>query len=359
MKCLPQNKLASAAGNILHDWHAEVVAIRTFNRFLLDECSLISTPPFVDSSFVRRRSSVEISEQEPQPFTIREDVQIHMYCSEAPCGDASMELTMAAQEDSTPWTSPPPTISSTAPADGVPEATGALRGRSNFSLLGAVRCKPSRPDAPPTLSKSCTDKLTLKQATSLLSSVTSTLISPRHAYMHSLVLPASQHVPEACSRAFSRTGRLAGLSDPTIQSWQGGYSWHPFAVTPTQREFRWSRRHVAAHEKAVASNLSAVWTPAWQESLIGGVLQGRRQADPRGASRICRRSVWSLAVRIAGLVGAPAVLQALAHPTYARVKQHNALVARRLVKADMQHRGLNGWVQNTGDSAFTLDSPPS
>jgi tRNA-specific adenosine deaminase 1 len=359
MKCLPQNKLSAANGNILHDWHAEVVAIRTFNRFLLDECLRISSPPFPESDYIHQRPVQGRSDQEPQPFTIREDVQIHMYCSEAPCGDASMELTMDAQEDATPWTSAPPTISSISDGSGSPvDGAGALRGRSNFSLLGAVRCKPSRPDAPPTLSKSCTDKLTMKQATSLLASVTSVLISPRNAYIHSLILPASQYVPTACERAFSRTGRLGGLTDETVHRWQGGYKWQPFDVKPTQREFQWSRRGIAAHEKAVASNLSAVHTPSWQETLIGGVLQGRKQMDPRGASRICRRSVWSLAVQVAGIAGAPAVLEMLRRGIYGEVKDAEHLADRRKVKEDVQKHGLGGWVPNNGDSSFALSSLP-
>ncbi|KAG6029845.1 hypothetical protein E4U41_000259 [Claviceps citrina] len=38
MKCLPAAKVADANGNVIHDWHAEVLAMRAFNRFLLDEC---------------------------------------------------------------------------------------------------------------------------------------------------------------------------------------------------------------------------------------------------------------------------------------------------------------------------------
>lgn len=354
MKCLPQNKLPAASGNVLHDWHAEVVAVRTFNRFLLDECLRISSLPFSDShsdsDFIQQRPLEQRSEHEPQPFAIHKDAQIHMYCSEAPCGDASMELTMDAQEDATPWISAPPIITSGA----LPDTAGALRGRSNFSLLGAVRCKPSRSDAPPTLSKSCTDKLALKQATSLLSSITSTLISPHNSYVHSLVLPASQHVHAACERAFARTGRLKGLTDDSIRGWGGGYRWQSFEVRPTEREFVWSRRGIAANEKAVASNLSAAWTPVWQDTLIGGVLQGRKQVDPRGASRICRRSVWSLAVHIAGIAGAPAVLEALRQSTYKEVKDTDQLRDRRKVKEDVQKQGLVGWVHNTGDSDFAL-----
>ncbi|KAF1924564.1 tRNA-specific adenosine deaminase [Didymella exigua CBS 183.55] len=355
MKCLPHNKLSSANGNILHDWHAEVVAIRTFNRFLLDECLRISSADshshsYSHSAVIHPRPGFERSAQEPQPFAIRDDVQILMYCSEAPCGDASMELTMDAQVDATPWTTAPPTILPELGSD----SAGALRGRSNFSLLGAVRCKPSRPDAPPTLSKSCTDKLALKQATSLLSSVTSTVISPRNAYIHSLVLPDSQYVPAACERAFSRSGRLQGLTDESIQGWRGGYRWQPFDIKPTQRDFIWSRRSIAVHEKAVASNLSAVSTPSWQETLIGGVLQGRKQMDPRGASKICRRSVWTLAAQIASIVSAPAVLEALTKATYGDIKASEALDARNKVKKDIHEDGLRGWVQNTGDSDFAL-----
>ncbi|KAJ4324649.1 hypothetical protein N0V94_001220 [Neodidymelliopsis sp. IMI 364377] len=357
MKCLPQNKLSAANGNILHDWHAEVVAIRTFNLFLLDQCLRISTSPFPDSVFVRHRSTAERSDNEPHPFTIREDVQIHMYCSEAPCGDASMELTMDAQEDATPWTSAPPTVSSTpstSESETASDSAGALRGRSNFSLLGAVRCKPSRPDAPPTLSKSCTDKLTSKQAISLLSSLTSTLISPSNAYLHSLILPSSQYVPAACERAFSRTGRLRTLTDATIQSWRGGYRWQPFTLRPTDREFTWSRRGIAAGEKAVASNLSAAWMPSRQETLIGGVLQGRKQLDPRGASAICRRHAWSMAVWVARVAATPAVVDALTRATYRDVKDTDLLSPRRQVKQDVQDLGLGGWVKNTGDSTFSL-----
>lgn len=356
MKCLPSNKLPLAHGNIIHDWHAEVVAIRSFNRYLLDECILISTPPYTPSDFLRRLSPDEHTKDLHQPFTIREDVSIHMYCSEAPCGDASMELTMAAQEDATPWTSAPPTLSSTSVTVDETEPS-TLRGRSNFSLLGIVRAKPSRPDAPPTLSKSCTDKLAVKQATSLLSSTTSLLISPRNAYLETIVLPDSQHVPQACERAFSSSGRLKTLDHKQTTEWKGGYRFQPFKILPTSREFIWSRRALSAAEKAVPSNLSAVWTPHWQETLIGGVLQGRKQLDPRGASRICRRGLWMEALRLAGLLGGTmAVGEALRKTKYADTKGSEELHQRIKVKEDIR-KALKGWVRNTGDDDFSLEPP--
>ncbi|USP78539.1 uncharacterized protein yc1106_05813 [Curvularia clavata] len=386
MKCLPSNKLPLAKGNILHDWHAEVIAIRAFNRYLLDECARISSSPYPTSDFIQSRGAEESTLQQ---FTIRDDVLIHMYCSEAPCGDASMELTMAMQADATPWTSAPPTLQeatlalpsqtqqnleAAAAALASPSPTSedspsitepsALRGRSNFSHLGVVRAKPSRPDAPPTLSKSCTDKLTLKQCTSLLSSSVSLLISPENAYLTTLILPNSQYIPSAISRAFSPAGRLKNLS---TDRWASGYSFRPFEVKPTSREFDWCRRKLGEGEKALPSNISAVWTPHWQETLIGGVLQGRKQMDPRGASRISRRGLWGEGVRVggllmervrvAGLVSATAAAVTLLgskKSTYDEMKHSEMLEARRRVKNHAK-TVLKGWIKNAGDDDWHLE----
>ena len=135
MKCLPSSKVPLAAGVVLHDWHAEIIALRALNRFLIDECAQVARRKEFQSAFIRRRHGHELSEALFQPFAIMDDVGIHMYCSEAPCGDASMELTMDAQEDATPWPVPDPV------PDNISDAA-TLHGRGNFSQLGTVRRKP-------------------------------------------------------------------------------------------------------------------------------------------------------------------------------------------------------------------------
>lgn len=135
MKCLPTAKISQAAGNVLHDWHAEVLAIRAFNHFLLQECLLLSSSPKYSSLFVRRRENNEKSHVGGlQPFTIHENVKIHMYNSEAPCGDASMEYVMDAQNDQTPWPVRAEPVLKNQPSK--------LKGRESFSELGIVRRKP-------------------------------------------------------------------------------------------------------------------------------------------------------------------------------------------------------------------------
>ncbi|KAF4892106.1 tRNA-specific adenosine deaminase 1 [Colletotrichum fructicola] len=343
MKCLPAAKLPQAKGNALHDWHAEVLAIRAFNRHLLDECrQLLSGEP----SLVRRREHHEISPDAPQPFAIQDGVALHMYCTEAPCGDASMELTMAAQEDASPWDMP-----AAAPS----EDAGTLPGRAYFSRLGVVRRKPARGDAPPTMSKSCSDKIALKQCTSLLSSLTSLLIYPGNAYLSSLILPETQYSAAGCERAFSARGRMASLDG---QAWSGGYRFAPFEVRTTEREFAFSKREVKARaEKIAASNLAAAWTAGGlEEGMMGGVLQGRKAFDARGASAVSRRRMWEEVAAIADELGddGEGLRSALAGVTYADVKGSEMLAARREIKMEARREALAGWVANVGDDKFEL-----
>lgn len=93
MKCLPASKLSQANGVALHDWHAEVLTLRAFNRFILDECRRLAQDDVAESDFLRRRTKEELSSSSGgptpswncQPFAWRDGLTLHMYCSEAPC----------------------------------------------------------------------------------------------------------------------------------------------------------------------------------------------------------------------------------------------------------------------------------
>ena len=123
MKCLPHAKLAQAQGDVLHDWHAEVLALRGFNRWILDECLRLARDKNGNTStteWVQRTRSHAGSGNTPNghesadskhrgpPFELKPNISIQMYCSAAPCGDASMEILMRSRPDSTPWTHPAP-----------------------------------------------------------------------------------------------------------------------------------------------------------------------------------------------------------------------------------------------------------
>ncbi|TFB03464.1 hypothetical protein CCMA1212_004703 [Trichoderma ghanense] len=379
MKCLPASKLAEAKGVAIHDWHAEVLAIRTFNRFLLDECQTLTEGNSHEHESILQSSHCQIIDTETgrsrRPFKVREDVKLHMYCSEAPCGDASMELIMAAQADASPWqlpTSKP--VSSGASTDSESDSAAQLPGRAYFSQLGIVRRKPARGDAPPTLSKSCSDKISLKQCTSLLSSLVSLFVDPANAYIDTLVLPEPQYSAAACERAFSPTGRMKPVAG---KQWPGGYAFRPFKVEATSVEFAFSKRAVQARSEAIsASNLAATWSASgFEESILGGVLQGRKQFDVRGASKSSRRQMWIMAKQLSEGLSTPTsifgttedaevVSEAGNHralqehvssaSSYQDIKDGPLLAERRHVKAQARQLALKGWMRNEGDSGFGI-----
>lgn len=257
-----------------------------------------------------------------------------------------MELTMAAQEDATPWEA----------SSSTPDIEGALSGREFFSQLGIVRRKPARRDAPPTLSKSCSDKLSLRQCTSLLSSLTSTLIAPGNAYIETLVVPSSQYTQNGFDRAFSTQGRMSALEG---MAWPDQHSFRTFAIETTDIEFEYSKRTVSAKtEKISASNVAAAWSRSGvEESIVGGVVQGSKTTDIRGASSMSRKRLWASARNLAAQLDEPyeELRRALRSAEYGGIKQSELLTERNLVIAEAQAKALKGWVKNHGDSSFTID----
>lgn len=358
MKCLPASKLPGAKGRVLHDWHAEVLVIRAFNHFVLQECKAIITEG-KDSPYIRRTISMTADDPPGSRthFCWREDVTLHMYCSEAPCGDASMELTISAQKDASPWETPlPPHLMPEGPPSSASTPELALLGRACFGQLGVVRRKPARADAPPSLSKSCSDKLALRQCTSLLISAAALLVSPAGVYLSSLVLPESQFSAAACERCFSARGRLAPLSAVAAE-WEDGYGFRPFVVQTTGLEFEYSRRGPAHIEglRYVASNIATAWScNGLAENLIGGILQGRRQSDAQAGSVVSRGKMWALMQGTANQVDIDRTSPTLG--TYGALKDSPGLAARIKVKGDVRREALKGWVRNTGDEDFERPS---
>ncbi|EPE04649.1 trna-specific adenosine deaminase [Ophiostoma piceae UAMH 11346] len=387
MKCLPTSKLALSKGVGIHDWHAEVLALRAFNRFVLQECRDVLLRGDA-SSYLQHRQKREALAQsrkadglEPrdveetqhiwhkQPFEWRPDVALHMYCSEAPCGDASMELTMAAQDDASPWTAPTATeaAATAAGSEDVPTSEPLLSGRGYFSRLGTVRRKPGRGDAPPTLSKSCSDKMALRQCTSILGGLATPFVSPDSCYLKSVVLPATQYSETGCRRCFSADvdadigsdlGRMAPVAG---RKWPGGYAYMPLNVQTTDLEFSFSKRSVrSAGASSASSNLSVAWTQnGINECLVNGVMRGRKAFDPAGASMVSRRQMWRLARQVASEVeveGDEELKKVFNSETYARLKRSSLFAARERVKEDVKMLALRGWLANEGDEDWGLDT---
>jgi tRNA-specific adenosine deaminase 1 len=148
---------------------------------------------------------------------------------------------------------------------------------------------------------------------------------------------------------------MAALDSSTKASWIGGHDFRPFDVKTTHREFSCSRRSTSSDHSLVTSNLSTVYTPNFQETLVGGVLQGRKPSDPRGASQVCRKSMWAAVAEVAAALDGSQMTEQIHQASYSGFKGSTLLSFRRNVKADVLRVALKGWVRNDGDGEFSLD----
>ena len=92
-----------------------------------------------------------------------------------------------------------------------------------------------------------------------------------------------------------------------------------------------------------------------QETLINGVLSGRKQMNPRGASSVSRMSMLRSVRATLKLLSVPALAAVLSAKTYSEFKGSQPLKIRRGVKEDVRQLALAGWVPNIEDD-FSLDT---
>ncbi len=107
----------------------------------------------------------------------------------------------------------------------------------------------------------------------------------------------------------------------------------------------------------VPSNIATSWTPNHSDTLIGGGLQGRKQFSIKGASRVCKRRTWKLALEIAEMASlqVPKIKRALRVKSYALVKESPLLEGRRKVKSDVRASSLKGWLRNEGGEDWGVE----
>jgi tRNA-specific adenosine deaminase 1 len=135
VKCLPCNKVVKAKGLALHDSHAEILAIRGFNRFapslhelipifLLDEVIKLQDDDTYDSTWVTR-----ITDGTGPQFKFSAS-SIYLFISGPPCGDASLDLLAEDPDNAIPWTTP------------TSSEENCLHGHEYIWERGKVRFKP-------------------------------------------------------------------------------------------------------------------------------------------------------------------------------------------------------------------------
>ncbi|KAK9235359.1 adenosine deaminase/editase [Lipomyces kononenkoae] len=283
VKAMPDSTVATAGGHVLHDCHAEVLAIRAFNRYLINECEKLDDNERYFSLCVER--NVCTRPLNFKRFRLRQNCEIYLLATEVPCGDASMELVGAGTQDA--WDA------------GKLEPGRPLKGREYFSEIGRVRTKPGRSDAPESLSKSCTDKLCLRQFTSLLLTPTTLLIDVDEMYLTALIVPESKFNRESFARAFGRYGRLSRMFELDDD---GSHGFWPFEYwTYKGPQFEHSKESIG-EDKSKPSNISMIYVANMEdvESIVKGRKMGAKASSGSGASIASRLRLVKDVMRLAG-----------------------------------------------------------
>ena len=137
------------------------------------------------------------------------------------------------------------------------------------------------------------------------------------------------------------------MKPASTMTWQGGYAFRPFTVGTTDVEFPGSRKPSTACEKPPGSQVPLTISTVYvappsssansgdqttydlhktlptersakhsfrprtsiQETLINGVLQGRKQSDMKGSCSISRRSMWMAVLSAIGKLSQPGPLR--------------------------------------------------
>ncbi|KIW45260.1 uncharacterized protein PV06_03661 [Exophiala oligosperma] len=363
-KCLPSSAMTKCKGMVLHDSHAEILALRGLNCWLLSEAKAVLSDPTYHSPFLEldvtdpSGADQSLSLFPRPPLKLKPDVSIHFFTTEAPCGDASMEILMKSMgpDDREPW-----------PVEEA--ALMNLQGRGHFSLLGYVRRKPARADADPSNSKSCTDKLAVKQYTSVLSFPADLFIQrTENAYIRTLTVYRDQYDPTGYQRAFGQAGRLSDVC----------HLGRLFRVDPLPEDFpqfRYDKTYTDSDSKGKAkvTNISALWirysgssTADVVEVLMNGVKSGFKQWDlrPAKASVVSRCKLWQLACSMLDLIRdedrldkvhrdawANDLCRSLSAETYAAAKSTHLRDDQIKLRHDITV-ALGNWTKNGGDYSW-------
>ncbi|KAG7825650.1 hypothetical protein KL909_000882 [Ogataea angusta] len=263
MKVTPAAKLEHSQGRLVHDSHAEILCLRLFNWLVLQEMKAI-----------RENSGSEllIRGHSTEQYRFKNNSQFALYISEIPCGDASTENLRDSVADQTDW-------------HNLEETEGTLRGRNGLNRLGSVRTKPGRKDSPISYSKSCSDKLCLKQFTSMLSSLVYDLVDDP-PYLSFLVLPKQKINKAAIERCFR---------DRIKMSRELSSYYHPLTVLATDLP--------SPFAGSTPSNLSILYCPprSYLQVLNKGVRNGcpaKKSVQYQHQSDVSRQKLAELATKL-------------------------------------------------------------
>lgn len=323
VKALPDSSLQRSHGRMVHDCHAEILALRGFNTVLLEHIHFMEVNQLKDTDLLEKNDNLS--------YNLKSKWELALYISTLPCGDVSMkdlqseDLTSQNQDLA---------YGDNFGMQWVDENVKTIiRGRFDYSRQGIVRTKPGRSDSLITLSKSCSDKLCLKQSTSILNCLTWDLMhSP--IFLQYLIIPnVKEDRYDQIYHSFrKRTGDL-------VQK--------PFVIIPCSRRFA-DEKHNADEEPSSMSSVKLFLNLPERSFVEQAILNGLKNGFYTKGSKPLRKNCEPVVSRIAQWKLYATINPNAARQTYLQFK---ASVTERfkLVQEAKKALSPDGWVNTRSD----------
>ena len=196
-------------GCILSDCHAECLARRGLVRVLQQELLSLLRHKSCDPKDPRRL--LEPCHPGSVSFQLRSDLQLHLYSSDNPCGDASIYPVQDRYRDHNAalYTgakvvvmTPSSSLEQTNPTTNTSLLEGTTVAREAIQQLGKLRTKSGRSNLPSSkrsTSHSCSDKIVKWGILGLQGCILSKLI-PKGVYLSSIVVGRDPRVEDTCAQ---------------------------------------------------------------------------------------------------------------------------------------------------------------